>query len=84
MKVTIERNPSPSHRHETAQIVAAIYNKEATTQEVIEYFEKTIGDRWFFYRGGSHIAIHERDDVTGEVVNDRLIIITEIRDKNSS
>lgn len=76
MKVTVEQNPSPSHRHETAQIVAAVYNEEATMDEVIEYFEETIGERWFFYKGGSHVAIHERDE-NGDIVEDRLIIITD-------
>lgn len=76
MRLTIENNPSESRRHEMAQIVAAVYNEEVTIDEVISYFEEIIGERWFFYNDGTIVAVHERDD-NGDIVEERLIIITD-------
>ena len=73
-KLTIENQPSPQNRHEMAQIIAALYHEDVSIKEALDYLEEQYGERWFFYLGGGHIAVHELTE-NGVPRDQRLMIV---------
>ena len=75
MKVTIEKSPSAhSYRVEMGEIISFLYTTLFTVKEKVDILEKNFGEKWFFYLGGGHIAIHELTE-KGVPREERLIFV---------
>lgn len=76
MKVVVENTPNDSELNSSFHRVLESFtqNETRSVDAMKEWLETFYGGVFFFYRGGSHIAIHERD-LLGEPMEQRLIII---------
>lgn len=76
MKVVVENTPNDSELNSSfLRVLESFTRNEKRTPDVLkEWLESFYGGVFFFYLGGSHIAIHERD-TSGEPMEQRLIIV---------
>lgn len=76
MRVIVENTPKDERLFRSfTKIVSEFTNpiRERTPSECKEWLDIFYGGEFFVYKGGSHIAVHERNEM-GEPMEDRLII----------
>lgn len=74
MITTIENEPHDGNQYTVGRIINYLYHQQSTVDEKLDFLNRKFGDNFFFYKGGSHIAIHERS-ADGTPDEKRLIFV---------
>lgn len=77
-KVTVENKPTiEKNVAQMGYIISALYSDfHETLADKMDFLEEAYGNRWFFYLGGNHIAVHELTE--GLVPREERVLIAEL------
>lgn len=72
MRTEIENTPTLNSEIELNSIISVLSDSDSTFSQQIAFLRAQFKN-WFFYVGGHHLAIHERNS-DGAVQDERIVI----------